>query len=479
MRRISLVCRALVGLSFLAGCGSGPAAPPFGDANAEDTNVEEGALPSQPAPEMAPAVPAATDSAGEGEGANPAIGLAPAAPIAEGADGPAPTLPTGVDIGNGRVVEGTCTPVCVDGSTDPDAQGVNDGWGYERDRSCLVPDSELELEGELCDIPELAPMPALPPQIPAGNTPRPADNLSAGFFVSGGRLFDRFGADFVMRGINHPVAWFQNDALDWLDEIASTGANSVRLVWEARLASTQVIRASIERSVELGMVPMVELHDITGSQNVNDPARMAQYYVDEMRDVLLDFEPYLLVNIANEWGAFQTSDETWVQAYRQAISVLRDAGINHTLVIDANDYGQRGNTIVTRGRELLDFDPQHNILFSTHMYQSYESPQTMLDVLRGAQMGNLPIIVGEFGFQHGNRNGQPIPVPYQTMIAEAARIGVGYLAWSWTGNSQDVGYLDLSVDGRASQLTDWGNDIINGTNGIRATSVPASIFAAP
>ena len=124
-------------------------------------------------------------------------------------------------------------------------------------------------------------------------------------------------------------------------------------------------------------------------------------------------------------------------------------------------------------------DPQHNILFSTHMYQAYENPQLILDVVRGAQGAGLPLIVGEFGFQHGERNGQPIPVPFEAMLDEAARAGIGYLAWSWTGNSDYVGYLDLSVNGSASQLTQWGEDIINGPNGIRATSLPASIFTAP
>ncbi len=446
--------------------------PPYGAAPGES-----GGPGLQPTP-MEPLTPLPTPpAAGEtpnGEATDTDVGLNPVDRIA--VDG---VLPPGIAIGNGRVIEGTCTAVCSDASTDADAQGVIDGWGYERDRSCLVPDSDLELEGELCDIPELAPVPALPPEIPAGNTIRPDGNLSTGFFVSGGRLFDRSGADFVMRGINHPVAWFQNDALSWLDEIATTGSNSVRLVWETTGGSTQVIRASIERSVELSMIPMVELHDVTGSDDVNDPARMAQYYVDEMRDILVEFEPYLLVNIANEWGPYESTEDAWVQAYRQAISILRDAGINHTLVIDANDYGQRGNTIVTRGQELLEFDPQHNILFSTHMYQAYENPQAILDVLRGAQMRSLPIIVGEFGFQHGSRDGQPIPVPYTTMVDEAARLGLGYLAWSWTGNSGGVEYLDLSENGSASQLTGWGDDIVNGMNGIRATATLASLFSVP
>ncbi|HWO13636.1 MAG TPA: cellulase family glycosylhydrolase [Polyangiaceae bacterium] len=327
--------------------------------------------------------------------------------------------------------------------------------------------------------PPVAPAEPPEPAIPAGNVPRPAGNLSTGFFVSDGRLYDRLGSDFVMRGINHPVAWFQNDALDWMDQIATTGANSVRIVWETTAGSPEVLGAAIERAVELGMVPIVELHDETGSNDVNGPMRMAQYYVDDLTEVLETYEPYLLVNIANEWGDYFSTAESWVEAYRQAISVLRNAGLNHTLVIDANDYGQRGRTIVENGRQLLDFDPQHNILFSTHMYQSYEDPQLIRDVMGGAQSAGLPLIVGEFGFQHGERNGQPIPVPYQAMIEEAARLQIGYLAWSWTGNSDYVGYLDLSVNGSANELTDWGDGIINGQNGIRSSSRPASIFSAP
>lgn len=317
------------------------------------------------------------------------------------------------------------------------------------------------------------------PVIPPGNVQRPAGNLSTGFFVVEGRLNDRLGSDFVMRGINHPVAWFQNSALSWLDQIAMTDANSVRIVWETTAGSSQVLRASIERAVEHGMVPMVELHDETGSNDPDGPGRLAQYYVDELSELLEEFEPYLLVNIANEWGDYSSTAESWVQAYRQAISVLRDAGINHTLVIDANDYGQRGLTIVDNGQQLLDFDPQHNLLFSTHMYQAYENPQLIRDVIRGAQDARLPLIVGEFGHQHGERNGQPIPVPYQAMLEEAERVGIGYLAWSWTGNSDELSYLDMSVIGRVSQLTDWGDDVINGPNGIRSTSQRASVFAAP
>jgi hypothetical protein len=479
MQRSSLVSQVLMAAVYVLGCGgsddSGADSPMFGDTGADEASPEgESSAPGTTSP------PGATPEAPSGEEPDPNIGVSPSEPVSP-TQPPVSTVPPvpGTTFGNGRVVGNACTLVCSNDLTDPDAAGLTDGWGFESGRSCLTPQSELALNSPACDIPELLPLPALPPAIPTASVARPAGNLSTGFFVADGRLFDAAGNDFVMRGINHPVAWFQDNAIAWMDEIATTGANSVRLVWETNRGSTQVLRASIERAIALGMVPMVELHDITGGTNVADPARMAQYYLDEMRDILVDFEPFLLVNIANEWGQFNTPDADWVEAYRQAISVFRDAGLNHTLVIDANNYGQRGSTIVAEGAGLLEVDPQHNILFSTHMYEEYENPQRMLDVMRGAQAAAIPLIVGEFGFQHGARDGQPIPIPFQTMLGEAARLGLGYLPWSWTGNSEDVGYLDMTEDGSAEQLTDWGSDIINGENGIRATSQPASVFTVP
>lgn len=318
--------------------------------------------------------------------------------------------------------------------------------------------------------------------MPATDVPqgvqRPAGTESAGFFVSGGRLYDHNGNDFVMRGINNPLAWFQNrntGALAWLTQIASTGSNTVRLVWETDAGDPQLLRDAIERCIELHMVPMVELHDITGGKDVGEPATMAEYYAaDPVKQILLDYEDSLLVNIANEWDG---ADNIYVQAYTDAINVLRGAGIRHTLVIDANGYGQRANTVLTQGQALLTADPQHNLLFSAHMYEQFRDAQTIRNTLQRAVDQKLPFIVGEFGFQRSDAPNPPIPVPYDVLLAESQRLGLGYLAWSWTGNGGGVEYLDLTArSGSADALSAWGDGVINGANGIRDTAQPASIF---
>jgi hypothetical protein len=250
-------------------------------------------------------------------------------------------------------------------------------------------------------------------------------------------------------------------------------------VWETD-APPNLLREAIQRTIDFDMVPIVELHDVTGGRDVDDPARMARYYTETaaVREILLDYEDYLLVNIANEWDG---ANNIYVEAYTRAIETMRSAGINHTLVIDANGYGQNVNTVINQGQALLGIDPQHNLLFSTHMYQSFTDPQTIVDALEDAVDAQIPLIVGEFGFQHGEDDqGNPIPVPFEVLLEEAQRHGLGYLAWSWTGNSAEVAYLDITArSGAAAQLSPWGDDIVNGPNGIRATSRPASIFLAP
>lgn len=388
-------------------------------------------------------------------------------------------------IADGRLVDGACLAICQSDATDPDGDGVRDGWGFENGESCLVAGLEPQEGREVCDFGDDGvsglPGPPLEPLTPVaepGETViRPEGVESEGFFVSGGRLFDRQGNDFVMRGVNNPLVWFQNrnnGAFQWLEEIASTGANTVRLVWEIQANDNlTLLRDAIARTVELNMVPMVEMHDETGGRDVNGPALMAQYYVDNTLDMFEEFEETLLVNIANEWDG---ADNIYVEAYTTAINILRDAGVNHTLVIDANGYGQGAPTVIREGQALLAADPQHNLLFSAHMYENFRNAQTIRDTLARAVEAQIPFIVGEFGFQHGGGNNGPIQIPFEVLLEESERLGLGYLAWSWNGNSGGVEYLDLTAAGSADQLTAWGDDIVNGPNGIRQTSEPASIF---
>lgn len=82
----------------------------------------------------------------------------------------------------------------------------------------------------------------------------------------------------------------------------------------------------------------------------------------------------------------------------------------------------------------------------------------------------LPLIIGEFGHKHSNGD-----VDEETILSYTQQNQVGWLAWSWYGNSGGVEYLDL-ITSPSGTLTNWGNTIVNGQNGLKATSKISSIF---
>lgn len=362
--------------------------------------------------------------------------------------------------------EGSADPISASTDGDSPATGSESGLPRANPLTPVIEPGDVLAEGE--------------PPVP--DVERPDYVASSGFFVQGGRVYDTFGKSFVFRGVNNAHIWFDPAnrylALEALDEIATFGFNSVRIVWETDAmnpgASSALLDSIIARVLSLRMVPMIELHDVTGDETNERLLDMAEYYArEDIREILIKWEPFLVVNIANEW-----SGDDFVGGYRAAIQHLRDNGINHMLVIDANGFGQNATSVLTNGQGLLDFDPQHNLLFSVHMYGNYTGnmgPNRIINTLNQASTLQLPLIIGEFGWQAGNQNLRPID--FRLIMSECVRHGFGYFPWSWKGNSGNVVYLDMAIDWSGGTLSDWGNDVINDPNGIAATSAPASFFA--
>ena len=380
-------------------------------------------------------------------------------PCTTGAALPTAAPRPGILVADG--LDAACRPVCrvATGPSSPDAPD----WGYEQNASCVLPGSATALAGSRsCTFGGPA-LELVPPALP-GN------KVAAGFFVQAGRLRDAYGADFVIRGVNNPHIWYdsaaQYDAYGALDTIASYGTNSIRVVWDTT-GPVHLLREILYRIVELGMVPMVELHDATGESSRELLLDMAEYYaLADVRAVLDDFREYALVNIANEW-----SGNDFFASYQAAITYLRANGVSHTLVIDANGFGQNGQALLDNAAALTNADPERNVLFSVHMYERFATPQAVDTLLNAAAAGQVPLIVGEFGWRHNGQN-----VAWERILSRTDELGIGYIAWSWLGNDAATAELDMAVDW-SGPLSDWGSDVLEGAPGnVRATAERASIF---
>ena len=60
------------------------------------------------------------------------------------------------------------------------------------------------------------------------------------------------------------------------------------------------------------------------------------------------------------------------------------------------------NPILKGGQQLIDCDPLHNILFSVHMYGSWNDSQKIINKLTEVKNKQLPLIVGEFGYNYND-----------------------------------------------------------------------------
>ncbi|MEU3460349.1 cellulase family glycosylhydrolase [Streptomyces sp. NPDC006733] len=306
---------------------------------------------------------------------------------------------------------------------------------------------------------------------------QPAQADTPGFHVQNGRLQDANNQDFVLRGINHAHTWYPTRTTRALQDIKATGANSVRVVLSTGDQWTKNDTAEVANIVAQcrsnRLICVLEAHDTTGYGEQSAAVsldRAADYWIS-IQSALKGQEKYVIVNLGNEPHG-NSGYTAWTADTKSAIQRLRAAGFTHTLLADAPNWGQ-DHTFTMRDNAAAVFasDPQRNTVFSVHMYGVYNTAAKVSDYLNYFVQAKLPIIVGEFGNKHSD--GDP---DEDAIMSSTRQLGLGYLGWSWSGNSGGVEYLDLTTGFDPTQLTPWGQRLIEGTDGIRATSHEASVF---
>jgi len=302
------------------------------------------------------------------------------------------------------------------------------------------------------------------------------------FHVKDGLLLDSFDNPFIMRGVNHAHTWYETRTPQALKDIASTKANAVRIVlsngahkegW-GRDSESQV-KAIIEQMKQLQMVSIVEVHDATGYPEKAGAAHLStavDYWID-IQDALKGEENTVIINIANEPFGNQVEPQVWIDDHIDAVKRLREAGFTHTLMIDAANWGQDWEEIMLEhAPEVFAADPLKNSVFSIHMYQVYNNRNVIDNYLRTFVYDHkLPLVVGEFGADHGGED-----VDEASILELADRYNVGYLGWSWSGNSGGVESLDITLGYDLNNLSEWGDFLINSEYGITATAQTCSCF---
>jgi mannan endo-1,4-beta-mannosidase len=323
-----------------------------------------------------------------------------------------------------------------------------------------------------------------------------------GFCVLGRHLYDRLGTRVLLRGVNKMSVWDNEDpdGATSFGEIRQTGANTVRIVWamttdlspNGPATSLSALDVLLTNAKGNHLIPMIELHDATCQWGRLDD--LVRYWTQPATvAVVTKHQAYVLVNIGNEVGDDTVTQAEFVAGYAAAIRRLRGAGIHTPLVIDAPDCGKDLAMLNACAASLLATDPDHNLLFSIHLYWplscGYDAAAIRAQLQQAVRLA-YPLVVGEFSRYGGEPCGAPGAtncspageIDYAAILDACQALELGWYAWEW-GPGNEYGdppcpEMNMTPDRLSAHLAPgWASDVaVTHPFSIQHTSVtPASM----
>ena len=328
--------------------------------------------------------------------------------------------------------------------------------------------------------------------------------------VVGKNLNTATGQNFIMRGVNYPLINQGNISLSnaasyqfYIDEVAKTGANTIRIPWYTNGQSWRDLPASggtpgtvngyvtnghlsniIAYCITKNMVPILSIHDDsfitckTGWTHFNT-AVMNFWTSPAVLSLIETNKAHIIINLANEfdfvrWTGNQASAlNTYKTNYNVAITTIRNAGVNVPIMIDAPDCGQSSTELLSIAESMNLADSRQNLIFSSHTYWGgYASTLAQVQAkLNEAQNTNVCFVLGEVAKNQDNNSCGDLDLSalYPLILTEACARNIGWLAWSFNLDCSPA--RQMTTNGIFNNLTAFGNNIVYNTNyGLKSTN---------
>jgi hypothetical protein len=299
---------------------------------------------------------------------------------------------------------------------------------------------------------EPAPAPVEPaPVEPAPAPVEPTTVHTNTMRVVGNRLFDTCGQPFVVRGVEQILGEQLPQGNDWLglvQEIASTGANAVRILPGVNTLSVENIDELLTFVGAQGMVAFI------------DPLESPDdwYARADVRAMLKKHESFLIIDA---YGEPQYDDiEKWRAEAKEALVHMRALGYEVPFTVYANQYGRGLPSLFDHGAEILALDPLQNTFlgwqayWGNNGYYQEHYGYTLEQAVDAIVASGLPI---QLGLDHIT-DMPSTEADYGTLMQGAEENGIGWLWWDFYNPYGAEN--NLSQDGTAENLTLTGADVI-------------------
>lgn len=335
-------------------------------------------------------------------------------------------------------------------------------------------------------------------------------------YMQGRHLYDTNEQKVLPVGLNYPTDYWQfSGTNEKVNEVEQSGANMARIIWfQNPLPNTSHtdtdLNTILTKFAAKKIIPVLNIWDgfngcPQNPNKLNDANGYVSWWTEPSRVAMLNtHKKYLIINLVNELGfgysynANNPSDvaafTNWRNQYKTAITTIRNAGLHVPIMIDAPLCGGSLALVNQAAAEIMNHDPDHNIIFSVHAYWAVEDQTNLIS---NTVANNIPVIFGEIaskqvGADDWNTNAgysecyygidgttiehaAPSGYSYKNLLPILKTNEIGWLTWEWFNDA--CSHRNMTTNGNYNTLTTFGNDVVNhATYGMKNIAVKSNGF---
>lgn len=284
--------------------------------------------------------------------------------------------------------------------------------------------------------------------------PVPPIEATATYRTSGRWLLDPLGAKVIGRGPEMPywrASWLRTS---FVDEVARSGANQVRVLPYLTTKPPTGDPAATIADVEDLVVRAVKGHMLCDLAIDGGQVPDAWLRPDVLA-LLRRYERYLVVHALGE--SYASSNTAWRDQAIGVVKRLRAAGLRMPLTVMSRQGGRNLPCLLEQGQAVVDADPLHNVIMGWQAYwgsnRGYQSEYGMElpDAMQRASAAAFPIQVGLL-YRSDPQDGSPQKVPYEDLMRLAEELGLTWWWWDWRMGIDNLTYD--GINGRWARATE-------------------------
>lgn len=284
--------------------------------------------------------------------------------------------------------------------------------------------------------------------------PDPVPSTRSGLWVDGSNLRTKTGALANWRGME--LMWGPNsdaNAVQLCKNIKAFGANAISPLFQVSREGIVDVKECLAAARAEGLMVGVNADHTSGGTNWIKRPEVVQA-CNEADHVILESEV--------ELGAITTmTRDAWVANAKQFITNMRSAGHKAPIKIGSPTGGRLPQWSVVVGKELVDFDPEHNLLFTwqaywasdtSHWQFSSEPGMRAIGVQSAGTPGALEMAdaIKNSGlcFLVGLDGADDVGVtPWKELAARLHQYGIAWQWWAWfVGDVYGNGVMASNTD---------------------------------